>query len=105
MVNREKAQERLEVARDRFTQAVADLHYALAELQAATLEASTPDRNTLGDHRLTVGMGEAARIMNVSRQTMYRWVKAGRLRAFRGDSASTVRISVEELRKLAEGPQ
>jgi molybdopterin-binding protein len=51
----------------------------------------------------TVGIGEAAKLLGVSTDTLRRWDRAGMLRTSR-DSRNRRRVSVAEIERLRESP-
>ncbi|MGN6664802.1 MAG: TOBE domain-containing protein [Solirubrobacterales bacterium] len=52
----------------------------------------------------TVGIGEAAKMLGVSTDTVRRWDKAGRIETTR-DARNRRRVPVSEVERLREGPQ
>ncbi|MGN6255926.1 MAG: TOBE domain-containing protein [Solirubrobacterales bacterium] len=52
----------------------------------------------------TVGIGEAAKMLGVSTDTLRRWDKAGRIETSR-DARNRRRVPVSEVERLREGPQ
>jgi molybdopterin-binding protein len=52
----------------------------------------------------TVGMGEAAKLLGVSTDTLRRWDRAGKLRTSR-DERNRRRVAVAELERLLDAPR
>ena len=90
--------EAVDSARTRFLHAVADVHSSLAALQAAVLD-ELPGR---GEEIKTVRVSEAARMVRVSRQTIHRLVKSGKLELFK-PSGGVGRVRVDDLMRMFGG--
>lgn len=95
--NSNSQQERLAAARARFTAAAAELHAALVELHAAELEGSFrhPEEKR---PKPWVRVSEAARQLGVSRSTIYRIGRAGKLRLVK--HLGTICVPAEDLDRL-----